>query len=115
MDLYAVVDQVAALLQKHGRATYRALRLQFKLDDEYLEALKEELIGAREIAVDKDGKMLVWTGDGETTPEETRRDQKRPEETRAQTADASAAELPASAPPAQPEQQTPTQTAICAR
>ena len=64
MDLYEVINQVQTLLQKHGRATYRALRLQFKLDDEHLEALKEELIDAREIAIDKDGKMLVWTGDG---------------------------------------------------
>jgi class 3 adenylate cyclase/predicted ATPase len=33
------------------------------LDNEHLEALKEELIEARELAVDKDGKMLVWKGD----------------------------------------------------
>ena len=62
MDLYEVIDQVAALLQQHERMTYRALKLQFSLDDEHLEALKEELIEARELAVDKDGKMLVWAG-----------------------------------------------------
>src|SRR5215813_10735448 len=63
MDFYEVLDQVVTLLQKHGRVTYRAIRLQFHLDDEQLEALKEELIEARELALDKDGKMLVWTGE----------------------------------------------------
>ena len=62
MDLYEVIDHVVALLQKHRRITYRALKLQFALDNEHLEALKEELIEARELAVDKDGKMLVWKG-----------------------------------------------------
>ena len=64
MDVYEVIDQVAALLQQRGRVTYRSLKYQFKLDDEGLEVLKEELIEAQELAVDKDGKMLVWKGDG---------------------------------------------------
>ena len=34
MDLYEAIDQVKALLQKHGRVTYRALKLQFKLEDD---------------------------------------------------------------------------------
>ena len=63
MDLYEAIDRVQVLLQKHGRMTYRALKLQFKLDDDYLEALKEELIDARHVAVDEDGKVLVWTGE----------------------------------------------------
>ena len=62
MDLYEVIAQVTTLLQKHERATYRALKLQFKLDDEHLEALKDELIYARRVASDEDGKVLVWTG-----------------------------------------------------
>src|SRR2546426_1346532 len=67
MDLYAVSDQVVALLQQRGRLAYRMLKLQFQLDDEQLEALKEELIEVKELAVDKDGKMLVWKG-AEGTP-----------------------------------------------
>ena len=63
MDLYAVIDQVVALLQQRGRLTYRALQYQFNLDDAGLAALKEELIEGQELAVDKDGKMLVWKGD----------------------------------------------------
>src|SRR5881397_106238 len=65
MDLYAVSDQVVALLQQRGRLAYRMLKLQFQLDDEQLEALKEELIEVKELAVDKGGKMLVWVGEAE--------------------------------------------------
>jgi len=62
MDLYAIIDQIEALLQKHGRVSYRSIKLQFKLDDEYLETVKEELVDIRELALDNDGKMLVWKG-----------------------------------------------------
>jgi predicted ATPase/class 3 adenylate cyclase len=65
MDFYEVLDQVEALLQRHGRVTYRALRYQFKLDDEGLEALKAEFIEARCVAFDEGGKVLAWTGGGE--------------------------------------------------
>jgi hypothetical protein len=44
MDFYAVLDQVLALLRQRQRVTYRALKLQFQLDDEALEALRDELI-----------------------------------------------------------------------
>jgi len=63
MDISAVSDQVVALLQQRGRLAYRMLKPQFQLDDEQLAALKEELIDIQEVAVDKDGKMLVWKGD----------------------------------------------------
>src|SRR2546422_1500650 len=63
MDFYEVLDQVVALLRTRGRVTYRALKLQFQLDDEHLETLKEELIEAQRVAADKDGKVLVWVGD----------------------------------------------------
>ena len=70
------------MLQNKGRVTYRVLKRQFALDEESLEDLKEQLIDAEEVAIDKDSKMLVWVGDGETLPEETV----------AQTVDASATE-----------------------
>jgi hypothetical protein len=44
MDLFAVLDQVIELLRSRGRVSYRALKVQFNLDDEALEALKAELI-----------------------------------------------------------------------
>ena len=62
MDLYAVIDQVVALLQQRGRLTYRALQYQFNLDAAGLEALKEELIEGQQVARDEGGKVLVWQG-----------------------------------------------------
>ncbi len=41
MDFYTVLDQVIELLRSRGRVTYRALKRQFNLDDEFLEDLKE--------------------------------------------------------------------------
>jgi len=62
MDLYVVIDQVNALLQQRGRLTYRALKVQFTLTQEQLDALKEELIDGQQVAVDEGGKVLVWKG-----------------------------------------------------
>ena len=69
MDFYAVLDQVVDLLRSRGRVSYRALRIQFNLNDEALEALKAELIEVHQIAVDQAGTMLVWTGGGGALPE----------------------------------------------
>ena len=69
MSFDEVLDQVRTLLQQRGRVTYGALKRRFTLDDEYLEDLKGELISAERVAVDEDGKVLVWTGgatNGET-------------------------------------------------
>src|SRR5215472_8903344 len=63
MTFEEVLDQAIAMLQRRGRLTYRTLQLQFHLDDEHLEALKDELIYGRRLAVDEDGRVLVWTGD----------------------------------------------------
>ncbi|HSF32322.1 MAG TPA: adenylate/guanylate cyclase domain-containing protein [Candidatus Tectomicrobia bacterium] len=70
MDFYQVLDQVLALLRSRGRVSYRALKRLFNLDDALLEDLKEELIYAQQVAVDEDGRVLVWTGrvDGPTAP-----------------------------------------------
>ncbi len=62
MKFSDVVDQARALLQRTGKLTYRVLKREFALDDEALEDLKEQLIDAEGLAVDQDGKMLVWTG-----------------------------------------------------
>ena len=66
MRFSRVVSDAAAWIEREGRVSYRALKLEFDLNDEVLEALKLELIEIRELAVDKDGKMLVWAG---ATPE----------------------------------------------
>ena len=66
MDFVAVVDQVIILLRQRGRMTYRTLQRQFQLDDAALDDLKDELIFGQRLAVDEDGRVLVWTGDTET-------------------------------------------------
>jgi class 3 adenylate cyclase len=66
VDFVAVVDQAIALLRQRGRLTYRTLQLQFQLDAEHLEALKDELIKGQRLATDEDGAVLVWTGDTAT-------------------------------------------------
>jgi hypothetical protein len=59
MDFYEVVGHVLALLQRQGRVSYRALKRQFDLDDEYIEDLKEEIIEAQQLAQDENGRILV--------------------------------------------------------
>src|SRR5215468_1278821 len=71
MDFYAILDQVIDLLKQRGRVSYRALKVQFHLDDEALEALKDELIEVHQLAREQDGRMLVWTGEASTSPEPT--------------------------------------------
>jgi class 3 adenylate cyclase/predicted ATPase len=68
MDFYEVLEQALDILQRRGRVAYRALKLQFHLDDEQLEALKDELIHAQKLATDEDGRVLVWTGEGGAPP-----------------------------------------------
>ena len=66
MDFYVILDQVIDLLKQRGRVSYRALKVQFHLDDEALEALKEELLYAYAV-VDDQGRGLVWAGNVEAT------------------------------------------------
>jgi class 3 adenylate cyclase/tetratricopeptide (TPR) repeat protein len=68
MDFYAILDQVIAILRQRQRVTYRALKVQFQLDDEAIEALKEEVIEAQHLAADEAGRILVWTGDAGPMP-----------------------------------------------
>src|ERR671930_45845 len=68
MDFYAVLDQAVELLRQRGRVTYRALKLQFQLDDDQLEALKDELLYAHPEVADDAGRGLIWTGTREATP-----------------------------------------------
>jgi len=68
MDFYAILDQVIALLRQRQRVTYRALKVQFQLDDDALEVLKEELMEAQHLAADEAGRILVWIGDAGSMP-----------------------------------------------
>ena len=62
MKFSEVVTQTLAWLQREGRVSYRALKREFDLDDEFLEDLKVELIEAKRLAIDENVKVLVWIG-----------------------------------------------------
>ena len=68
MDYDAVLAQVLALLQREQRLSYRVLKRRLHLDDDVLEDLKEDLIYAKKLAVDEDGRVLVWTGGTSIAP-----------------------------------------------
>src|SRR6266571_6837854 len=60
---YEALERVLALLQRHRRLSYRALKVQFELDDDRLALLKEELLYAQYPIADDHGRGLVWTGE----------------------------------------------------
>jgi hypothetical protein len=68
MTFEEILDQALAMLQRRSRVTYRALKLQFCLDDDRLEALKDELLYAQPDVVEDDGRGLVWIGDPRPSP-----------------------------------------------
>src|SRR5262245_11166408 len=65
MTFEEVLAQIAEVLQREKRISYRAIKRRFALDDAYLDDLKEELIYAKRLALDEDSRVLVWAGDAE--------------------------------------------------
>jgi class 3 adenylate cyclase/predicted ATPase len=57
-----ILTQILDLLQREGRVSYWALKHRFDLSDEDIEGLKNEIIEAKRLAIDEQGKVLVWTG-----------------------------------------------------
>ena len=72
MEFYEVVGQVVELLQRQGRVSYRALKRQFGLDDDFIEDLKEELLYVHESSVQSDDRGFTWTGETEEIQVTTR-------------------------------------------
>src|SRR6516225_364251 len=68
MDYDAVLAHVLDFLQREKRLSYRILKRRFGLDDNDVEGLKDELIYAKRLAMDEDGRVLVWTGGTDLTP-----------------------------------------------
>jgi hypothetical protein len=66
MEFEDVLAQLIALLQHQGRISYGVLKRRFKLDDDYLEDLKIELIEAQRLAVDENERILGWVGEPDT-------------------------------------------------
>ena len=71
MTFEEILDQAIAMLQRRGRVTYQTLRLQFQLDEEHLEALKDAILFAYPQVVDAAGRGLVWSGDASAIPPPT--------------------------------------------
>src|SRR6516164_9742184 len=63
MTFDEVLAQILDLLKRQGRVSYGALKRRFDLDDDYLADLKDEIIHAQRLAMDEDGRILVWIGD----------------------------------------------------
>src|SRR5712691_205632 len=71
MTFDELLAHVLELLQRQGRVSYGALKRRFDLDDAYLDDLKTELIEAQRLAVDEQGRILVWSGDAAALPAPT--------------------------------------------
>jgi hypothetical protein len=62
MTFDEVLAHVLELLQREGRISYRALKLRFDINDDYIEGIKDELIYAKKLAMDEEHRVLVWVG-----------------------------------------------------
>jgi class 3 adenylate cyclase/predicted ATPase len=58
-----IIDRAIDILRRRQRVAYRTLKVQLELDDDGLEALKDELLYAQRVARDEDGRVLVWCGE----------------------------------------------------
>jgi hypothetical protein len=67
MTFEEILDHAIAMLQRRRRVAYRTLQVQFNLDENALEALKDELIYAQQVARDEDGRVLIWIESAEAT------------------------------------------------
>lgn len=67
MEFDDILVEIIALLRRQGRVSYGALKRRFKLDDDYLDDLKIELIEAQRLAVDENNRILVWVGEPDTS------------------------------------------------
>jgi class 3 adenylate cyclase len=67
MTFEELLAHVIAVLQREGRISYRALQRRFDLDDAYLDDVKVELIEAKQLARDENGRILVWAEQAATT------------------------------------------------
>jgi hypothetical protein len=59
MTFEEMLDHAIAMLQRHGRLTYRTLQWQFHLDDDALNDLKDALLYTHPEVYDDEGRGLV--------------------------------------------------------
>jgi len=73
MTFEEILAHIIEVLQREGRISYRALQRRFDLDDAYLDDVKVELIEAKQLARDENGRILVWAEQATTTAPPTHR------------------------------------------
>jgi class 3 adenylate cyclase/tetratricopeptide (TPR) repeat protein len=73
-----LLAEVTELLHREGRLSYRGLKRRFEIDDAFVDDLKAELVDARRLALDEDGKVLVWGGGPAAAPEPAPQAAERP-------------------------------------
>ena len=59
MTFDEVLEQALEIPRRRRRVSYRALQVQFQLDDTLLEVLKDESVEVHQLARDREGKLLV--------------------------------------------------------
>ena len=60
MTFEEILDQTMAMLQRRGPVTYQTLKLQFQLDEERLETLKDAILYTSPQVHNDAGRGLVW-------------------------------------------------------
>jgi class 3 adenylate cyclase/tetratricopeptide (TPR) repeat protein len=106
MTFDEVLAQVRELLRQEGRVAYRILKRRFELNDDDLEDLKADLIDAKRVAADEEGKVLVWIGKGEKEKRAKGEKGKAEEQPSTQTPDARRPTLDSPRPEAERRQLT---------
>ena len=62
MSFDDIMEQALDMLRRRGRVSYRALKRQFDLDDDYLTDLKDEILYTQPDAVEDVDRGLIWNG-----------------------------------------------------
>jgi hypothetical protein len=60
MTFEEILDQAMAMLQRRGRVAFQTPKLQFQLDEEHLEALKDAILYTSPQVHNDAGCGLVW-------------------------------------------------------
>src|SRR5215467_13808507 len=63
-----ILSQTIAMLHQHGRVSYRALKRQFAIPDDYLVDLTDAILFAYPQVREEEGRGLIWTGDTPLAP-----------------------------------------------
>ena len=67
MGFLETVEQARAFLERNGRVSLTALKLEFGLDDSLSEALVDELVDIQQVAA-REGKAIAWVGPSSAAP-----------------------------------------------